>query len=332
MTPRTIRPTRPARTRARRTRAGLALLLALLLPVSTSARPSLVDLDTDLQQVVDGLCHGDAALCGVAVPASVAGQLDFDGAFALDFTSVTFGFDVAGSLTFDSLSATVDASGLSAQLVTDLSTAKLYSKVDVIVPDPSGPGTATILNLQNVILESLSGDSSGGLVTLELVFAIAEMKWMGASSLWNQVGGVGSGCTLSGGEQHVALAGSSASLLAPGEVEAGYALYVASPGGVAFQYDRAPVASSACLLRTAGAHITVGDSFHRLSPLSDTFSAQLRAESIDFSSALIGEYTLVIEAASMRESVRYGTLSGLLTTRTFDPGTGSQTGQVQTAI
>jgi len=313
-------------------RAALVVWLALVLPVTTAARPSLIDLESDLQQVVDGLCHGDPALCGLAAPSTVAGQLDFDGTFALDFTSATFGFDVGGTLSFDSLTATVDSSGLTAQLVIDLSTPKVYGVLRVIVPNPSGPGTTSILVLQNAVLQSVGSDSSGSGVALELAFDVAEMKWMGASSLWNQGTATGSGCTLGGGEQHVALAGNPASLLAPGEVEAGYSLFLASGGGTSFQYDRAPVASSACVLRTAGSGIGFGDSFHRLSPLSDAFSTQLREESIDFSTAGIDEYTLTIEGASIRESVRYGFTNGLLTTRTFDPGTGSQTGQTQTAI
>ena len=317
-------------------RAGVVVASMLLLPVATSARPSLVDLDADVQQIVDALCHGDPALCGLAAPAQVGGQLDFDGGtFVTDFTALTFGFSkpVAGMLSFDALEATVDATGLTALLLADLAGSKVYSKVEVIVPNPTpGPATVVLLELTDAVLEQVETDATGASARLRMTFLAAELSWMGLQSGWDGFLSSGSGCTAPGGEQHVALAGSSASLLAVGEVEAEYGLTVPSLGTVGFQLTRAPVATSACTLRTTGSGTTLADSFHRLSPLSDTFGSQLRDESVDFSTALITDYSLHLEHGEMRETVTYDAVAGQLTTRTFDPGTGAQTGQTQQAF
>ncbi len=313
--------------------AVAVVILSLLIPISTSARPSLIDLESDLQQVVDGLCHGDPALCGLGAPAVVGGQLDFDsGTFQVDFTSLTFGYTKpgAGAFAFDDLTATVDAAGLAAILVGELASSTIYD-VDVIVPDPSGPGSVILLALQNVRIDDLALSSSGTSAAITLGFTIAQFDWMGSNSSWNQVTSTGSGCTAPGGDKMVALAGNSPSLLAPSEIEVTYFLFI-GPGGLGFRFGRSPVASSACYLQTVASGTTVADSFSRLSPLSDTFATQLRDESIDFTTALLESYTLTIEGTEMDELVTYGATMGTLTTRTFSPVDGSVTSETSQPI
>jgi hypothetical protein len=309
-------------------RSVWVFVLTLLFPLSTAARPSLVDLDGDLQQVVDGLCHGDPALCGQPAPASVAGQLDFDsGTFVLDFTSLHFGYakPVGGAFAFDDLTATVDSAGLSAILAGELASSTVYD-VEVIVPDPSGPGNVTLLALQNATLEELTLDASGTSAQLRVAFTIAQLSWMGSSSSWNEGLGSGSGCTAPGGDKHVSLAGNPASLLGPGEIDVFYSVFL-SGSGLGFEWSRAPIASSACYLRTVASGTSIPQDFHRLSPLSETFASQLRDESIDFSVAVVESWGLTIEGGEMRERVVYGSTTGTLTSRSFSPVDGSLTSQ-----
>lgn len=315
-------------------RAGLALCLALGLPLSTWARPSLLDLESDLGQVVGGLCGGDPAQCGAAPVPAVAGQLDFDGGtYALDFRTLHFAFSrpSGGVLSFESLTVTADTAGSAALLSADLLAGKSYAVLDVVVPDPSGPGSTTLLSLQDAVLTSLDLASSGTLATLVLQFQGATTSWMGVSSSWSTVTGTGSGCTAPSGEQHVALAGNPPSLLGVGEVEAEYGLSLTPPPAApGFGYTRSPVLTSACYLRTAGSGSTVADDFHRLSSLSATFATQLREESVEISSASITGYALSIEGSAFSETVTLGSVSGQLVTRTFSPLDGSLAGQTQT--
>ncbi len=302
---------------------GIATAVVAL-PLPTEARPSLVDLDADLAQVVDGLCHGDAALCGQAAPTTVAGQLDFDaGSFQMDFRSLRFGYTKlgGGSFGFDDLTATVDTPGLTALLVGSVRVSTIYD-VEIIVPDPTGPGSVTLLSLQNVTIEDISVDSSGATASITLAFSVAEISWLGATSSWNVGLSSGAGCIAAGGDKHVALAGNPAILLTPGQIEVSYFLFASGPG-IGFAFERAPAASSACYLRATATGANVPETVQRMSPLSETFSTPLYDETIEFTNGVHESYALTIEGTEMRERFVYSGSIGTLTTRTFSPIDGS---------
>ena len=311
---------------------GIALG-AVALPLPTAARPSLVDLDGDLTRVVDGLCHGDAALCGQAAPTAVAGQLDFDGgSFQLDFRSLRFGYTKpgGGAFGFDDLTATVDTPGLTALLAGELASGTVYD-VDVIVPDPSGPGSLTLLSLQNVTIEDLGVDSSGVTASITLAFTIAQVSWLGMTSSWNEGLSSGAGCIASGGDKHVALAGNPPSLLKPSEIEVDYFLYLAG-SGLAFSFERAPAASSACYLRAVATGVNLPEGFQRLSPLSETFATALFDETIDFTNGVVESYALTVDGTGMRERFVYAPGIGTLTTRGFSPVDGSLVSEISQGL
>lgn len=312
--------------------ALLAFCVALALPASTLARPSLIGLEADLQQVLDGLCHGDPALCGKAAPLSVVGQIDFDsGAIVADFAELVFAFGTpgAGGFAFENLQITVDTSGLSAPLSGDLASGTTFPTVDIIVPNPSGPGDVTILALQTVGIRSMELVAGGSFTAMELDFTKVQYSWLGQSSDWDIQFNTGGGCTVAPGEKHVALNGNDPSLLNAGEVEADFGLGVSRPplaaATLTFSHTRESVASSPCHLRHAATGATFEAVFSRLSPLSDTFATQLIEEGIDVKLSLIDSYTLSISARGFEERIELESISADLTTKTFNPITGAET-------
>jgi hypothetical protein len=319
--------------------ALLAGIVTLALPSSTFARPSLIGLEAELQQVVDGLCHGDPALCGLAAPLSVAGQIDFDaGTYIADFAELRFSLTHAalGAFDFEDLEITVDTSGLGAQLSAELAAITVFSKVDIVVPNPSGPGNVTILSLGKAVIESIGLAADGSWTPMTLDFTAATYAWLGATSAWDQVLSSGSGCTAPNGEKHVALAGNDASLLNPGEVEADFGLAVAKPFGasttVGFNYRRVPAASSACLLRHTAQAPNFEASFSRLSPLSDLFATPLPEEIVDVKTSTIHTYDLLISGSDYQEEILLQSITADLTTKTFNPGTGVETSSTTLAL
>jgi len=309
-------------------RAILGVLL-LLLPGAASAqgRPSLVDLDATLDQVVNGLCNGDASSCGTTPVTPVAGQIDF-GLFQADFSSLRFAMTKpsGGSAVIEDVSVTVDVAAMTAIVVERLSAGWIFANVTAVVPDPSGPGNTTIFDFFNAVLQSIDVTSDGSRV--ELVFGVeqATYSWLGASSSFDQLTGAVGGCVVPGGEKHVALAGNDSSLLGPGDIEASFGLMFDTSGGPvtqAFRYARPPTATSACLLRTVGNAVSLVANFDRLSPLSDTFGMQLAEETVDITSSTIATYELVIDGASMDETLMLDLTSGKITSREFNPVDGS---------
>jgi hypothetical protein len=313
----------------------VAIGLLCLLPTAVFARPSLVDMDTNLQQLVDALCHGDPALCGLPAPNVVAGQVDLDNGLAtVDFSELTFGFSRplgGGSLSYDRVVATVDTAGQTAQLVDETGSGTNFSKVEIIVPDLQGPGNTTILTLESVVIRKLGVDEGPGWTSIELEFVKAMYAWLGNQSDYDQLSQTGNGCTVPNGEQHVALNGNAPSLLGPGELEASFGLVVTTMGGggglvPTIESTRDLGSTSSCWLRHVSTSQNVDTDFHRLSPLSDTFATQLREESFETNTAAVFDYELSLRGATLTERIQLDLGAAVLTTRTFNPATGAQTG------
>lgn len=321
---------------SRRTTTILLALALLALPeAATAQRPSLLDLDATLDQVVNGLCNGDASTCGTTPTPAVAGQIDIlSGTYVLDFTDLSFGLLSPGlSFAFEFLVATVDTEDTTALLLDPVITGQTIASLDVRVPDPQGPGDVTVLRVMDVRLESLDVDGSSSLAVLKLSFSEAEFTWLGAMSGWDDTAGTASGCQVAAGEKHVALAGNDPSLLGAGDVEAGFAFGAQTMGVPTLSYTRASVASSPCYLRSTAQQQDPQPILRRLSPLSDTFGTQLHAETVDLTSSSIESYRLSIDASGLLDTIVLdGPPTGKLTTKTFDAGTGVETGSFDTSF
>lgn len=302
-----------------------ALLCAALAPPPAAARPSLIDLDADLTQVIDGLCGGDPATCGTTPALPVAGQIDFDGQFQVDFVSLRFGYDkpMGGAFAFRRTAVMLDRTSVTTALFSGLLTATNYSAVTVQVPDPvSPPGNTVILTLEDAKVRSVD-TGSGPQPSLELEFRKATYSWLGSVASWTTQFGVGNGCTVPSGLEYIALAGNSPGLLNPGELEASYGFGSSVPTGggsasFSFSFGGTPDAQSPCYLRTTGNAGNVDADFHRLHPDSDALGMQLREETLDLTTSVVTSYELLIEGTSLSETTVVAPGSGELRTTTFD--------------
>lgn len=312
---------------------GLALLCSFIPAGLLWARPSLIVQEAELQQVIDGLCHGDPALCGLSAPLVVAGQLDFDGLFQADFFDLTFGFvkNNPGALAYEELTASVDASEIGTMLTQVALSVMSLGTVTVVVPDPQGPGNVAILELTNAFITSI--DSSGGrATTVKLGFEKANYSWLGSTSEWDQNMGTGAGCTIPNGESNVARNGTSVPL-GPGDREAEFAFGITPPlPQLGFELTRTPRSTSACVLRHAATAVNLDVDVHRLSPLSDTFATQLREQSLEITNSKVGDYQLHIVGTEFTETIEIDITASQLTTRTFNPGNGNEDSSITVGV
>lgn len=310
------------------------LLLLLLLPGDGHAqgRPSLVDLDARLTQVVDGLCAGDASTCGIASGVPVAGQVDLDGgALVVDFHTLTFAFDhpSGSSASFDLVQVEIAANEFVPILLDWIDTQLTLNDLTVLVPDSKGGGSVTMLTFGTVTLQRLESTGANGRATLHFAFRDVTFDWLGSTSSWDSVLSTGSGCTVSA-PAYVSLAGNDSALLGPGEHAVdpfAFGLYAPVGGGQAstsFEFSGPPNAVSACLLQTGAGGGAITPTFDRLSPLSGTLSTALKEHTVQATSGSIASYRLDIEGATLRESVTLQLGAGSITSRTFDPTTGAQ--------
>jgi len=311
---------------ARATRASaVGLLVAVLLAGAAWSRPSLIDNAAQLQQIISGLCHGDAALCGLPAPLVFAGQVNF-GVYKGDFFELSFGYDkpVLGQLAFIPLTVTMNTALFESQLTDDLLNATVHNGVTVQVPDPTGPGQLTLLELDGVVVTSV--DTTGGSnAIVSLTFTKATMDWLGEDAVWDAGMMTGGGCFVPSSEQHVALRGNDASLLAGGEIEADFSLGVAAPSSLSFALERKIGLTSPCYLQHTGFGINLLVDVHRLSPLSDTFATQLREQSLQVTTSTVTAYRLQISGTDLDEVITVDIGAASLTTRTFNAGTGAET-------
>jgi len=319
-------------------RPGVLALLSLglaLAPLGAAhaQRPSLVDLDTTVDQVVDGLCNGDASTCGATPQTPVAGQIDFGGLFAGDFSRLRFAITKpsGGPASIGEVEVSMDPTPLTAVVVDRLAAGFTFGSVVATVPNPSGPGSVPILTFSDAVLVSAEVSSDGSRAALTFSVGAVAASWLGSQSSYDQGTQAAAGCTVPPGERHVALAGNDGSLLGPADIEADFALGFSTSGGpltTAFSYGRVPVASSACLVRTVATAVNLQAEFHRLSPLSDTFATALEEETVEITSAVATSHELLIEGTTIRESIALDVSAGKLTSREFDPGTGAEVGAI----
>ncbi len=316
---------------------GFALLAAVAVAGPASAdRPSLIDLQATLDQVVSGLCDGDPATCGPAAMPAV-GTLTFapgttnesvlplvDLSLSIDNTIVCSpNCAYAGQGSFSPVSATVEQTSQAALLISLLASGALVA-ANVSVPTVGG-GTLDLL-FTGAALTSFAAADTPGRAQLGFAYQQISLQWQGGVSGWNLTTATGSGCTVPAGEVHVDLAGNAASGLNPGEIEATYTFGVAASGGShpALAFGRRP--PNPCYLRGTAARQIVSMTFDRLWSQDDAFANRQSVETVDVVNALIDRWELRLASGVVGEAIDLLLADGTLTTRAFDSGTGKQTG------
>jgi hypothetical protein len=317
--------------------AASALLLAFAGGAGAD-RPSLIDLQATLDQVVTGLCNGDSATCGVAVPAAAAGQLIFDpggpdeailSLVELDLTidpnlNCTATCVAASAPVLEDVTATVLSSEASGSLLAALVTTA-FPIAHVVVPNPAGGGTVLALRLFNPLLEQLTHSSTPGRSDLRFTATRVRFDWLSSTSEWNFATGTGTGCTVPASEAHVELAGNPTSALLSGEIAAVYGLGVEGTGGGAdptLAVRRAP--PNACHLRGAASTQLMKPRYDRLWARDAEFPARQSVETLDVGAGWVDRWTLHVRSGVLAESIEMIPLSGTLDLRTFDDTTGAE--------
>ena len=313
----------------------LATLLATALaPAAQADRPSLIDLQGTVDQLVDGLCDGDAATCGAPPPPAASGALVFEpgpGEISLGLVDIGIVADVpvsctlscvpAGAVSFSSAHATLLHTSAVATLSSYLITSQLSQRVEVVLPSDG-----TVLSFDNVRVQTLSSAEVPGRVTMEFVYENLRFDWQGTSSEWNLATHLAKGCTIPSHQMHVELAGNDPSSLQAGEIGSVYLLGLLAAGAntrPSISFTRTP--PDACYLRGASTAQSFDVDFERLWESDDQFAGRQAIETLGLTNAFADRYELRIESGTVTEETILIPQAGMLTTREFSPVDGSQT-------
>lgn len=342
---------RTLRTHLRWLGAG-ALALAGLLLAATGAwaqgRPSLVDLDDTVGQVVDGLCGGDASQCGVEQVPRSHGRIeirDASSASTIDLVDLDFTIDLDLDCTSQpaclptririrETRATGDADPIEASTLGSQLALQATPRLDVWLYNEELQQQEQVLHFDSVRLSTLedAGPADRYVLGWETLGAVT-FTWNGQS---------GGSCTFDlNGSPLVDLAGNPASVLEgePEFVPAELGLRVSNPACSEPQGCPAPVAAffdverdppSTCLLSQGLDEVRFR--YLELWPLASQFSVPLVAREIrpvgPDSAQWMTRYGIQIREGRPREvfEVRlYGDFE--VYTTTFDPATGNPVDQ-----
>jgi hypothetical protein len=223
--------------------AAIALACLLLTPASAGAqgRPSLVTLDQQLGQVVDGLCGGDASQCG-APPAVANGRIEVDAnspsPVVLDLVDLEMTVDVSlacgatpscspGAPVFREARATVVVPATAvARLGAAIVGGVAHHRVDVVLYNPQLASDERLLRFENAPITRLEQTEVAGRYLLGWEPALSEL-----TVSWNGLPAAGECIFELDGDPLVDLAGMDPSVLdpEPDAVAATLALQVKRP-------------------------------------------------------------------------------------------------------
>lgn len=294
---------------------------------SMADRPSLVDLDGELTAVVDGLCSGDASLCGVVPGPSFGSTIDIGSLGDLPLSKLRIAFTRSGlNAIWDSVDVAIEMTEDDVSVAALLEANQLVSLIGIVI----GGNQNETIQLVNAYV--ISAETDHATRTLLLSFQVEEIRFnlLGVSTQWNTKNQIGSGCDVPQNTTHVDVAANSSSLLTSGEEPVTYAFGVERavgvlgnpPGPMAPTFSFVRPFLSGCWLKTGASGAPRDLSFHVLSPLSDTFATQLRAESLELTAAVVTDYELLIDGASAQETIGLEMDAVEWTSRSFDPSTG----------
>lgn len=311
--------------------------LVCLAGSAAADRPSLIDMQATVDQVVTGLCEGDAATCGTSPPAPAVGTIVLDPNKPVPLELVELSLSVSrpfncnpvcapgGSTSFLGVSATV-LQGKSAGLLTlYVLNGNSTGQVEVALP-----GEGRVLTFHDVIIESISQADEHGRVDIQFQFSYIRVEWQGKEALWNLTTQNGYGCHVDHVYTHVDLAGNSPANLLQQEYEAAYTMAV-QPFNATFvrrvSLTRSP--PDPCYLTRItgmGSGLSFEVSFERLWESNDEFPIARQAiDSIILTDAFIETWQLIIRSGEVTEHVGLIIQTGSATFREFDPATGAET-------
>ena len=330
-------------------------ILWVATPAVSQGRPSLVDLDAELGQVVDGLCNGDAALCGMTQLPSLGGRVVFDPGAGKDEIDVplqslelvieTLG---TGKNLIEKLDFIAEASEPLSALTERVFQATTIPSVEVYVPDPVGAGETKVLTFTSVIVTGVEIDESAQeRRRISLALVAIQFDWLSSSSSWDFEFNIGSsGCPDE--RPQISLQGNPASVLDGDEEPTTFDFMVTRPlpgsigsGGGGPVFDAALVATRTptrtCLMTTATGAATYIDPYVQLWTRASefTFPPAKRAFELeeDGGSWEFEKYSILIDGGTVRERLQLDANGQfLMTTRSYDPVNGNETDTNQVSL
>jgi len=328
--------TMPIQRRALRSLLVTLLLFGAAAPAFAD-RPSLIGLQATVDQVVNGLCNGDAATCGTTPVTPAVGTLIFDAAkLALPLGLVDLSMSASRGIDCSS-SPCIPTSGASASpvFVTVLQDSSI-AKVGTVIMHSAAisqvevelPGEGVVLHFENTYFTSMVPADDAGRVKLQFVYGLVHFEWKGGIVEWNAPAQQVNGCGVDPSQAHVDLAGNATGNLAPDEVEATFGMQLtASPPSfyplVSFRRQPPDPCYLFVIAKTPPEYFEA--KLERLWTANDAFPSERQAvETIELQTAFAQSWQLSIASGALSEKIGLVVQTGRDTHRTFDPNTGQE--------